>query len=47
VAEGQAAGVAWESLVGGGLSEAEREKTRKSLRQINTIIYEFCEKLLR
>jgi len=31
VADGQQAGVAWESLVRGGLDGAEREKTRKAL----------------
>jgi hypothetical protein len=31
VAEGQGAGIAWESLVRGGLDEVEREKTRKAL----------------
>ena len=31
VAEGQGAGIAWESLVRGGLDQAEREKTRKAL----------------
>ena len=31
VANGTEAGVAWESLVRGGLDQAEREKTRKAL----------------
>jgi len=31
VAEGQGAGIAWESLVRGGLDQAERENTRKAL----------------
>jgi len=31
VAEGQGAGIAWESLVRGGLDEVEREETRKAL----------------
>jgi predicted RecB family nuclease len=31
VADGQAAGLAWESLVRGGLDEDERERTRKAL----------------
>jgi hypothetical protein len=30
-AEGHDAGIAWESLVHGGLDQAEREKTRKAL----------------
>ena len=31
VANGQEAGLAWESLVRGGLDQREREKTRKAL----------------
>ena len=31
VANGQAAGLAWESLVRGGLDQAERERTRTAL----------------
>jgi hypothetical protein len=31
VAEAQSAGIAWQSLVRGGLDEVEREKTRKAL----------------
>ena len=31
VADGQSAGQAWESLVGGGLGEVERERIRKAL----------------
>ena len=31
VADGQQAGVAWESLVRGGLDQVEREKTRRAL----------------
>jgi hypothetical protein len=31
VANGQDAGLAWESLVRGGLDQSERERTRKAL----------------
>lgn len=31
VADGQAAGLAWESLIGGDCSEAERQQERKAL----------------
>ena len=31
VADGQAAGLAWESLIGGDWSEAERQRKRKAL----------------
>jgi hypothetical protein len=31
VADGQAAGIAWESLIGGDCSEAERQRKRKAL----------------
>jgi hypothetical protein len=31
VAEGQGTGIAWESLVRGGLDQVERETTRKAL----------------
>jgi hypothetical protein len=31
VADGTGAGLAWESLVRGGLDQVEREKTRKAL----------------
>jgi hypothetical protein len=31
VANGQDAGLAWESLLRGGLDESERERTRKAL----------------
>jgi hypothetical protein len=31
VAEGQAAGLAWQSLICGGLSDAERQQKRKAL----------------
>jgi hypothetical protein len=31
VANGQAAGLAWESLVGGNLDQAERDEIRKAL----------------
>jgi hypothetical protein len=33
VANGQAAGLAWESLIGGRLDEVGRERTRKALRE--------------
>ncbi|MGA2989444.1 MAG: hypothetical protein ABSD88_03130 [Candidatus Korobacteraceae bacterium] len=31
VADGQAAGLVWQSLVSGGLTEAERQQKRKAL----------------
>jgi predicted RecB family nuclease len=49
VAEGQGAGIAWESLVRGGLDQAERETTQKALlaycRQDTLALVRFLERL--
>jgi hypothetical protein len=49
VANGQAAGLAWESLMRGGLDQSERERTRKALldycRQDTLALIELVERL--